>query len=207
MDHPPWCRRTARAASRNYGHETLVSGPQRRLAFLCRTERWALQRVEAWQRSENARWSALPFSRWADQDPEPGVDAAAGGPSLTILPGTDGTGSTRHRRWRPRPARSGATTRRAGVRVGYRRARQGPRTSEPDRGWVWHPADLPKGYHTVPRGHACQAPRAVGGRCPRGAPRGWDTPGRRDATRLPACRSSVVTRHRKDRYIPLQARG
>jgi hypothetical protein len=40
-----------------------------------------------------------------------------------------------------------------------------------------------------------------------GSPRGWATPGRLDATRLPACRSSVVTSHRKDRHVSPQARG
>ena len=37
---------------------------------------------------------------------------------------------------------------------------------------VWHPADLPEGYHAAPRGHAWQARPAVSGDGAPGAPRG-----------------------------------
>lgn len=69
-------------------------------------------------------------------------------------------------------------------------------------GWlVWHPADLPQGYHTAPRGHAWQSPPAVGrGGAPR-EPRGRATPGGRDATRLPARKIISGCRHPKHRDI------
>jgi hypothetical protein len=53
--------------------------------------------------------------------------------------------------------------------------------------WVWHPVDLPEGYQAVPRGQAWQARPVVGGAAAPGAPRGRTAPGRRDATRVPAC--------------------
>jgi hypothetical protein len=53
-------------------------------------------------------------------------------------------------------------------------------------GWVWHPADLPEGYHAAPRGQAWQPRPAVGRDAAPGEPRGRAMPGRRDATRLPA---------------------
>jgi hypothetical protein len=55
-------------------------------------------------------------------------------------------------------------------------------------GWVWHPAGLPKGYHTTPQGqsHTMHAP--VPSRPAPGPPRGRAAPGRRDATRAPTCK-------------------
>jgi hypothetical protein len=55
-------------------------------------------------------------------------------------------------------------------------------------GWVWHPVDLPEGYHTAPRGQAWRARPAVGRDAAPGEPRGRAMPGRRDATQLPACK-------------------
>jgi hypothetical protein len=46
----------------------------------------------------------------------------------------------------------------------------------------------PEGYHAVPRGQAWQARLRLGGMFAPGAPRGRAMPGRRDATRLPACK-------------------
>ena len=54
-------------------------------------------------------------------------------------------------------------------------------------GWG-HPADLPKGYHAAPRGHAWQAHPAVSSNGAPGAPRGRAMPDRRDATQLPTCK-------------------
>lgn len=57
-------------------------------------------------------------------------------------------------------------------------------------GWrgVWHPADLPKGYHAAPRGQAWDARPAASRDAAPGEPRGRAMPDRRDATRLPACK-------------------
>ena len=53
---------------------------------------------------------------------------------------------------------------------------------------MWHPADLPKGYHAAPRGQAWQPRPAVTRDIAPRAPRGRAAPGRQDAPLIPACK-------------------
>jgi hypothetical protein len=57
---------------------------------------------------------------------------------------------------------------------------------------VWHPIDLPEGYHPVPRGQAWQARPAVEQDVAPGPPGGRAAPGRRDATQAQHARSVIA---------------
>jgi hypothetical protein len=53
---------------------------------------------------------------------------------------------------------------------------------------VWHPLDLPEGYHTASRGQSQMRHVPVSLRAAPGMPCGRTVSGRRDATRTPACK-------------------
>jgi hypothetical protein len=55
-------------------------------------------------------------------------------------------------------------------------------------GRVWHPLDLPEGYHTPARGQSRTTHAQVPSRAAPGLACGRAVPGRGDATRLPACK-------------------
>ncbi len=128
------------------------------------------------------------FAPLADRPASRSAPAAGGGflagphpaDSLPLLP--------RSQRKRMRSAVQTKTCpRRAG------RSPEWPATSAGGRLWpgvdrVWHPVDLPQGYHTAPRGQSYASSSPVTSRAAPGAPRGRATPGRRDATRAPACK-------------------
>ena len=61
-------------------------------------------------------------------------------------------------------------------------------------GRVWHPINLPKGYHTPSRGQSRTTHAPVPLRAAPGMARGWAAPGRRDATRTPACKIRLLGR-------------
>jgi hypothetical protein len=58
-------------------------------------------------------------------------------------------------------------------------------------GRVWHPAGLPKGYHTTAQGQSYTMHAPVPSRAAPEPPRGRVAPGRRDVTRAQRARSSV----------------
>ena len=53
---------------------------------------------------------------------------------------------------------------------------------------MWHPIDLPEGYHTAARGQSLTTHAPVWSRAAPGLPCGRAAPDRRDATRAPACK-------------------
>ena len=55
-------------------------------------------------------------------------------------------------------------------------------------GRVWHPAGLPKGYHTTAQGQSHMTHAPVPPRAAPGPPRGRAAPGRRDAPRATTCK-------------------
>jgi hypothetical protein len=66
---------------------------------------------------------------------------------------------------------------------------------------VWHPIDLPEGYHPVPRGQAWQARPTVGEDVAPGAPGGRAAPGRRDATQSRHARSVIVAERPVEKHL------
>jgi hypothetical protein len=72
------------------------------------------------------------------------------------------------------------------------------RASSPAGSEVWHPIDLPKGYHPVPRSKHGKLSRRWGEDVAPGAPGGRTAPGRRDATQSRHARSvrSVIAAER-----------
>jgi hypothetical protein len=75
------------------------------------------------------------------------------------------------------------------------------RASSPAGGEVWHPIDLPEGYHPVPRGQAWQARPTVGEDVAPGAPGGRAAPGRGDATQSRHARSVIVAERPVEKHL------
>lgn len=69
-------------------------------------------------------------------------------------------------------------------------------------GWVWHPTDLPEGYHAAPRGQARQARPVVDRDAAPGEQRGRATPLDGMPHDSQRARSSLVVKHRKGITTP-----